>query len=78
MIKKQWLQLRYVLGLGVLFIVLVKIGFFIDFIFHSGGNFRFPHVRGASPVANTVYSPFSQFNSPINFISANRGDTYCF
>ena len=34
MIKKQWLQLRYVLGLGVLFIVLVKIGFFIDFIFH--------------------------------------------
>ena len=35
MIKKQWLQLRYVLGLGVLFIVLVRIGSFIYFIFHS-------------------------------------------
>jgi membrane protease YdiL (CAAX protease family) len=32
--KKQWLRLKYVLGLGVLFIVLVKIGFFIDFVFH--------------------------------------------
>jgi membrane protease YdiL (CAAX protease family) len=34
MIKKQWLQLRYVLGLGVLIIVLLKIGGFLEFVFH--------------------------------------------
>jgi membrane protease YdiL (CAAX protease family) len=34
MIKKQWLQLKYILGLGVLIIVLLKIGFFIEFIYH--------------------------------------------
>jgi membrane protease YdiL (CAAX protease family) len=33
MIKKQWLQLRYVLGLGLLLMILLAVGAFIRFVF---------------------------------------------
>jgi len=33
MIKKQWLQLRYVLGLGLLLMILLTVGAFIRFVF---------------------------------------------
>jgi membrane protease YdiL (CAAX protease family) len=52
MIKKQWLQLRYVLGLGVLFIVLVKIGGFIDFIFHR--LFNIPYDSLSAGIAGII------------------------
>jgi membrane protease YdiL (CAAX protease family) len=52
MIKKQWLQLRYILGLGVLIIVLLKIGFFLEFIFHK--LFNIPYDSFSSGITGII------------------------
>jgi len=50
--KKQWLRLKYVLGLGVLIIVLLKIGFFLEFIFHR--LFNIPYNSLSASIAGII------------------------